>query len=342
MPAKAIKLFDRHFLNNATILMRIGNGEIGGKAHGLLSFHQLLQDDFMHAEFSDIHVSIPNMVLLTTDVFDKFMEQNRLYPIALSDASDTQIAQAFQRAELPTEFIGDLYTYIGEQHSPIAVRSSSLLEDSLDEPFAGVYMTKMVPNNQNEIKLRFEKLREAIKLVYASTFFEGAKSYVHALHKEPGDDKMAVILQEVVGSRQDHYFYPHISGVARSYNFYPTGKSKPEDGIVELALGLGKIIVDEGISWRYSPHYPQAKPPYASDKEMLQKTQLYFWAINMLKPFIFDPVKETEYLIQTDIKEAEYHNSLRYLASTYITTSDRMYPGTASAGPRIINFAPIL
>jgi hypothetical protein len=342
MPAKLIKQFNRHFLKNTTVLMRIGGGEIGGKAHGLLLFHQLLQDDFIPEEYPGISVSIPNMVLLTTDIFDKFMEHNKLYTIALSDASDMQIAQAFQRAELPTEIIGDLYTYVQEQHRPVAVRSSSLLEDSLEEPFAGVYITKMVPNNHNEIKLRFEKLREAIKLVYASTFFEGAKAYLHALNKEPGDDKMAVILQEVVGNKQDYYFYPHISGVARSYNFYPTGKSKPEDGIVELALGLGKLIVDEGIAWRYCPSYPHAKPPYSSDNEMLKKTQLYFWAINMLKPFVFDPVKETEYLVQADIKEAEYQNTLRYLASTYMTISDRVYPGISSTGPRIINFAPIL
>jgi hypothetical protein len=342
MPSKTIKPFDRHFLNTATILMRIGNGEIGGKAHGLMSFHQLLQNDFIHEEFPDILVSIPNMVLLTTDVFDKFMEHNHLYPIALSDASDTQIAQTFQRAELPTEFIGDLWTYTSEQRQPVAVRSSSLLEDSLEQPFAGVYITKMLPNNQNETKIRFEKLREAIKLVYASTFFEGAKAYLHALKKEPGDDKMAIILQEVAGEKHDHYFYPHISGVTRSYNFYPTGKSKPEDGIVEMALGLGKIIVDEGIAWRYCPYYPRAKPPYSSDKEMLQKTQIYYWAINMLKPFVFDPVKETEYLVHADIKEAEDQNTLRYLASTYIAASDRIYPGIASAGPRVINFAPIL
>jgi hypothetical protein len=322
--------------------MRIGTGEIGGKAHGLLSFHQLLQHEYQSEEFPGMMVSIPNLVVLTTDIFDKFMEQNKLYDVALADHSDTQIAQAFLKADLPTEIIGDLWTYVSEQRRPVAVRSSSLLEDSLEQPFAGVYLTKMIPNNQNEVKTRFEKLREAIKLVYASTFFNGAKAYLQSLDEYAGTDKMAVILQEVVGDRHDQYFYPHISGVARSYNFYPTGKSKPEDGIIELALGLGKIIVDEGISWAYCPYYPRAKPPYASDKEMIQNTQLYYWAINMVKPFIFDPIKETEYLIKADIKEAEYQNTLVFLTSTYNTASDRIYPGITSAGPRIINFAPIL
>jgi hypothetical protein len=342
MPPEEIKNFNRNFLRNKHILMHIGSGEIGGKAHGLLEFHRLLQHDYHPEEFPGIIVSIPNMVVLATDIFYKFMEQNRLYDIALSEHSDMQIAQAFLKADLPTEIIGDLWMYVSEQRQPVAVRSSSLLEDSLEQPFAGVYMTKMIPNNQTEIKTRFEKLREAIKLVYASTFFAGAKAYLQTIGKQSGTDMMAVILQEVVGDIHDQYYYPHISGVARSFNFYPTGKSKPEEGIIELALGLGKIVVDEGIAWSYNPYYPRAKPPFASDKEMLNKTQLYYWAINMVKPFIFDPVKETEYLVKADIKEAEYQNTIAFLASTYHTTSDRIYPGIASTGPRIINFAPIL
>ncbi|MBD3290477.1 hypothetical protein GF337_16860, partial [candidate division KSB1 bacterium] len=259
-----------------------------------------------------------------------------------SDQSNARIAHAFQQAELPMQLVGDLRALIAGVHSPLAIRSSSMLEDAMYEPFAGIYGTKMIPNNQLDTDTRFRKLVEAIKFVYASVFFKEARDYFKATRHDIEDEKMAVIIQEVVGKRFNNRFYPHISGVARSYNFYPTGKSRPEDGVVNLALGLGKMIVDEGIGWFYSPTLPRANPPYNSVKELMKQTQTEFWAVNMGKPPAYDPIKETEYLLKKDLSAAEEDDVLRHLASTYNPQSDRVEIGTGNQGARILNFAPVL
>ena len=227
-------------------------------------------------------------------------------------------------------------------HTPLAVRSSSLLEDALFEPFAGVYATKMIPNNQNDPDERFRRLVEAIKFVWASAFFKSAKSYIRATDHEVDTEKMAVILQEVVGRRHGDRFYPDISGVGRTYNFYPVGRARPEEGVVNLALGLGKTIVDGGITWTYSPAHPAAPPPYGSVRDLLKFSQLDFWAVNMGRPPEYDPIAETEYLLQADLTQAEYDGTLEQAASTYVAASDRLRMGIGSPGPRVLNFAPLL
>ncbi|MEE8577374.1 MAG: PEP/pyruvate-binding domain-containing protein, partial [candidate division Zixibacteria bacterium] len=249
---------------------------------------------------------------------------------------------AFQAAEFPAEVIGDLRGLIEKVHTPLAVRSSSLLEDALFRPFAGVYGTKMIPNNQADIATRFKKLIEAIKFVYASTFFREAKDYIKVTGKSPTDEKMAVIIQEVVGNGHDERYYPEISGVARSYNYYPFGKADSDEGVVSLALGLGKTIVDGGKSWSYCPKYPRIGPPYGSTSEILRQTQTEFWAVNMGKPPAHDPVHETEYLVQGDLSKAEYDGTLDNIASTYQAQSDRIVIGTGADGPRVLDFAPVL
>jgi len=290
----------------------------------------------------EIQVVIPTLTVITADLFDLFMEQNKLAGIAFSDARDDLIAQAFQKAELPAQLVGDLRALISQVHTPLAIRSSSMLEDAMFEPFASVYATKMIPNNQLDIDSRFRKLVEAIKFVYASTFFRDARNYMQATKHTPADEKMAVIIQEVIGTRYGDRFYPHISGVARSYNFYPLGHAQPSDGVIDLALGLGKTIVDDGIGWSYSPAYPKANPPYMSIGDLLEQSQKEFWAIHMGQPLEYNPIKETEHMLKFNLEDAEKDGILSYIASTYHPQDDKIVPGTSGIGPRLIDFAPIL
>lgn len=334
--------FERKFFDSTEQFTYIGSGSLGGKAHGLVSIHKILQEKFDNKPFKDVEVSIPRMTVITTDFFDEFIKLNNLAEIAFSDQSDDRIAHAFQKAQIPPSLVGDLYSLISKIKSPLAVRSSSMLEDSLYEPFAGIYATKMTPNNQFDTETRFHKLIEAIKFVWASTFFKDAKDYFKATQHHLSEEKMAVIIQEVVGQRYDQFFYPEISGVARSFNYYPVGHARPEDGIANLALGLGRTIVDDGISWSYSPATPQANPPYNTIQDLLKQSQREFWAVNMSKMTIYDPVKETEYLIKLDLTTAKQHGTLKYVASTYDPQSDRLYGGYSADGIPLINFAPIL
>ncbi len=334
--------FDRRFFESDDIISYIGHGSIGGKASGLAFINNVLLDRISRDEFPEFELTIPRLVVIATGVFDRFMEENDLCEIAFSDEPDDRIALAFQQAKLPPDIVGDLRALISTVRTPLALRSSSLLEDAMYEPFAGVYGTKMIPNNQLEIDTRFRMLREAIKFVYASTFFAEAKEYIRFTGREPGDEKMAVIIQEVVGQRFEDRFYPHISGVARSYNYYPVGRAKPEQGVVNLALGLGKTIVDGGLSWIYSPARPRVTPPVGSNSELLKMTQTKFWAVNMGKPTEHDPINETEYLVSGDLSDAEEDSVLTLLASTYRPRDDRLVTGTGPDGPRVLTFAPIL
>jgi hypothetical protein len=334
--------FDREFFGARDTFTRIGDGALGGKASGLLRVREEILSKLGPDEFPYIEVSVPTATVLTTDLFDRFIERNALEDIANSDLPDDRIAHAFQLAELPAEHVGDLRGLISSVHTPLAVRSSSLLEDDLNHPFAGVYGTKMIPNNEIEEDTRFTRLDEAIKFVYATTFFAESKAYLASIGRPAGEEKMAVIIQEVVGQLTGARFYPCVSGVARSHNYYPTGHGKPEDGVVTLALGLGKTIVDGGLSWSYSPAYPKAPPPFNDVGELLKYTQTLFWAVHMGDPPPHDPIRETEYLVQPGLVEAEADGGLRYLVSTYDPGSDRLNPGLDTHGPRALTFAPLL
>jgi hypothetical protein len=339
---KDVPPFDRNFFRSADPLTRIGEGELGGKARGLVQIGELLATRFDAAKFPGVEVYVPRMVVIATDVFDAFIERNGLAETAFSDLPDEYIAEAFQRAELPTEILGDLRALAEEARTPFAVRSSSLLEDALFRPFAGVYGTKMVPNNAPDADTRFRRLVEAIKLVYASTYFNGAKAYIRATDRTSADEKMAVIVQEVVGRRHGDRFYPDVSGVGRSYNFFPASGSAPADGVVNLALGLGKTIVDGGVSWIYTPTRPKAPMPFNSARDVMRLTQLEFWAVNMGRPPEYNPIAESEYLVQADLAAADYDDTLSAVASTYDAQRDRFLPGTARPGPRVVDFAPLL
>jgi hypothetical protein len=340
--SRQVPEFGREFLGADQTFTRIGSGELGGKAAGLRLVREKVLSGLTDAGRSGFEVAVPTLTVLTTELFDSFMERNGLYEVAVSNEPDDRIAHAFQQGELPAEFVGDLRALIAGVHTPLAVRSSSLLEDALAHPFAGVFGTKMIPNNQADIDTRFHRLVEAIKFVYASTFFEQPKSYVRSIGQDLRSEKMAVIIQEIVGTRYDDRFYPAISGVARSYSYYPGVGSLPEEGVVNLALGLGKQIVDGGLSWTYSPARPEAPPPYAGVGDLMDNTQTEFWAVNMGPPPPHDPVRETEYLVRDDLESAAYDGSIDNLVSSYDMRSERLRPGMSGEGPYILDFSPIL
>jgi len=287
----------------------LGSGSFGGKAEGLKLLYEITENPIF-GKYSDFEVSIPKTIVITTSYFDEFMEQNELYPVALSETDDKLITHQFLKASLPTGILGDLRIIAGGTTTPLAIRSSSLLEDSAETPMAGIYATKMIPSNQSDSNTRFLKLTEAIKLVYASTFFSAPKTSMLATDNNIYAEKMAVIIQDVSGILHNRRFYPDISGVARSFNFYPTGHSKSEDGVISLALGLGKFIVDGGNPWPYSPAFPASPPPYNSINDMMKNTQAFAWAINMNELKEYDPISENEYLIRVTLKEAEYDNTI--------------------------------
>ena len=333
---------DRYFEANGP-LRKIGSGEIGGQAAGRVFFQDMLAAEYDPTEFPDVEVRVPAFVVVATGVFDAFMEQGDLGAFAASAPSDNEIAERFQEAELPVGVVAELRSLLDEADFPLAVRSSSLLEDAIFRPFAGVYETKMIPNNQASAGDRLDKLLSAVELVYASTFFRAARSYLQASGKQLHDEKMAVVVQEVVGTpRGDDRFYPCLSGVGRSYDFYSGQGAKPEDGVVNLALGLGKTIVDGGVCWSYSPGRPQAPPPYGSVGELMKGSQLKFWCLNLGPLSAARPTEESEHLIQADLGLAESDGALSQVASTYDAARDRLVPGVGVQGPRVLNFAPLL
>ena len=337
-PAAGVPFFSRRFFGAAERFTRIGEGPVGGKATGLLFMRDVLA---AIAPPARVQFDIPTLTVLAIDLFDRFVRDNDLARFAESTAPDDRIALAFQHAELPADLVGDLRALIEQVHAPLAIRSSSLYEDALRRPFAGVYATKMIPNNQPDADTRFRRLVEAIKFVYASTYFTDARAYRQAVGcAEP--DRMGVIIQEVVGRRHGPRFYPDVSGVARSFSFYRAARARPEDGVVSLALGLGRTIVDDGIAWSYSPRYPAAPPPVSSPRELADITQRTFWAVNMGQPPEHDPIRETEYLLRAGLAEAEEDGTLRPVVSTYDPSRDRLTPGVGATGPRVIDFASIL
>jgi len=334
--------FQRQEISPDETFTYIGKGDQGGKAAGLAYIKNIIASHFQKERFGDILVAIPRMTVLLTGIFEDFLLDNKLEPEALGSMEDEQIARHFQKAELPAYVVGDLFSLVASAREPLAVRSSSLLEDALHQPLAGVYETKMIPNNQPETEVRFRKLVEAIKFVYASTYFRAARDYFRGVGRDIGEERMAVIIQEVVGCRFGQRYYPTVSGVARSYNFYPIGGARPEEGFVSLALGLGKTIVDGGKVWSYSPSRPQAPPPYSSTQEILKNSQTDFWAVSMTAHKEYDPIRETEYLEHADLRQAGSDGTLRYVCSTYDPASDRLIMGESGPGARLLDFSPIL
>ena len=319
---------------------RIGNGSLGGKGRGLAFMGTLVAG---HPSLDDdrICVNIPRTVVICTDIFDEFMERNGLYPIALSDSSDAEILAAFERGVLPEALLDDLLALFDVVAHPIAVRSSGVLEDAHYQPFAGVYATYMVPRVSDK-QAMLAMLRSAIKAVYASVFFKDSKAYMTATQNLIDQEKMAIVLQEVVGSEHGQYFYPTLSGVARSINFYPVGEEKPEDGVAKVALGLGAYIVDGGKSLRFCPAYPHNILQLSELRTVLCEGQKEFFALD-LSMLQQSPETDTEYNIRhLPVAAADDPETLRYAFSTLSLEDQRLTPGGTGAGRRVVTFSNIL
>ena len=321
---------------------RIGEGSIGGKARGLAFLDSMIKRHQVFSSYPDVIVTIPRTVVLGTDIFDEFMEENDLYSFAMSSATDKMILDRFVRARLPFRIHDDLYTFISYIKNPVAVRSSSLLEDSHYQPFAGIYSTYMIPNIREDEHAMMEMLSNAIKSVYASVFFHDSKAYMMATSNLIDEEKMAVVLQEVCGTHYGDLFYPTFSGVARSINFYPIEPEKPEDGIASIALGLGKHIVDGGVTLRFSPRYPKKILQLASVEMALKETQKNFYALSLDKNSFHPDLDECVNISQCEIDRAEKDGVLKYIASTYDFENNVLRDGAHHKGRKVITFSNVL
>lgn len=319
---------------------RIGDGSLGGKGRGL-AFIGAMVKRYPRLEQENFAVTIPKTVVICTDIFDEFMETNGLYPVALSDNDDETILRYFLRTSLPKKLIEDLMAFFDVVKGPIAIRSSSLLEDSHYQPFAGIYSTYMVP----KIEEKYDMLRtvsDAIKAVYASVFYRDSKAYMTATSNLIDQEKMAVVLQEVVGTRYGDHFYPTISGVARSLNFYPIGNEKAEDGIANIALGLGKYIVDGGQTLRFSPRHPHSILQMSTMDFALKETQTRFYALDLKNMAEHFSVDDAFNLVKLSVKDADKEGSLRYIVSTYDPYDQIIRDGYYPGGRKILSFCNIL
>ncbi|MBE6275735.1 MAG: phosphoenolpyruvate synthase [Bacteroides sp.] len=336
-----VAIFQRDRFDRYSNFARIGEGSLGGKGRGLAFIDNMVK---RHAEFEDFEnasVAIPKTVVLCTDIFDEFMDTNGLYQVALSDASDETILKTFLRARLPERLMEDFFAFFNVVKSPIAIRSSSLLEDSHYQPFAGIYSTYMIPYLEDKYEM-LRMLSDAIKGVYASVYYKDSKAYMQATSNVIDQEKMAVILQEVVGTQYGDRFYPSISGVARSLNYYPIGDEKAEEGTVSLALGLGKYIVDGGLTLRVCPYHPCQVLQTSEVEIALRETQTRFYALDLKNDGHDFSLDDGFNLLKLPVREADKDGALQFIASTYdpydMVIRDGIYPG----GRKVITFANIL
>lgn len=336
-----VAVFDRGRFDAYSHFARIGDGSLGGKGRGLAFLDNIIKTHPDFNGYENAKVSIPKTVVLCTDIFDEFMETNNLYQIALSDASDEEILHAFLRAQLPDSLIADFFTFFEATRSPIAIRSSSLLEDAHYQPFAGIYSTYMIPYLEDKYEM-LRMLACAIKGVYASVFYRDSKAYMTATSNVIDQEKMAVILQEVVGHQYGSHFYPNISGVLRSLNYYPIGDETAEEGIVSLALGLGKYIVDGGQTLRVSPYHPDQVLQMSEMEIALRQTQTQFYALDL--EHIGDDFKVDDgfNILKLKVKDADKDGSLNYIASTFDPYDQVIRDGLYEGGRKIISFCGVL
>ena len=336
-----VAVFDRGRFDAYSHFARIGDGSLGGKGRGLAFLDNIIKTHPDFNGYENAKVSIPKTVVLCTDIFDEFMETNNLYHIALSDASDEEILHAFLRAQLPDSLIADFFTFFEATRSPIAIRSSSLLEDAHYQPFAGIYSTYMIPYLEDKYEM-LRMLACAIKGVYASVFYRDSKAYMTATSNVIDQEKMAVILQEVVGHQYGSHFYPNISGVLRSLNYYPIGDETAEEGIVSLALGLGKYIVDGGQTLRVSPYHPDQVLQMSEMEIALRQTQTQFYALDL--EHIGDDFKVDDgfNILKLKVKDADKDGSLNYIASTFDPYDQVIRDGLYEGGRKIISFCGVL
>ena len=340
--AGVVAVYQKDRFDEYSNFARIGDGSLGGKGRGLAFIGAMIKR-YPKLEQENFTVNIPKTVVICTDVFDEFMETNELYPIALSEQSDETILKYFLRASLPKRLIEDLMAFFDVVKGPIAIRSSSLLEDSHYQPFAGVYSTYMIPKVDDKYEM-LRNLSDAIKAVYASVFYRDSKAYMTATSNLIDQEKMAVVLQEVVGTRYGTHFYPTISGVARSLNFYPIGNEKAEDGIANIALGLGKYIVDGGVTLRFSPCHPHSILQMSTLDFALRETQTRFYALDLAneKGAQEFSVNDGFNLLKLNLKDADADGALKYIVSTYDPYDMIIRDGYYAGGRKILSFVNIL
>ena len=334
------EFYSEHFDEYLTFT-KIGDGSIGGKARGLAFLDYVIKQNQYFESFEETIVSIPRTVVLSTEIFDEFMTQNNLYEIGLSHQGDKEILDAFVKGKLPVKIHKDLNVFISIINGPVAIRSSSLLEDSHSQPFAGIYSTYMIPKVDDD-EMMLELLSIGIKSVFASVFYKASKDYMTATANNIEEEKMGIVLQEVCGQQYGTRFYPTISGVAKSINFYPIDPEKSEDGVVSLAFGLGKYVVDGGLTLRFSPPYPKKILQLSDTRMALRETQHEFYSLD-LNPGSFVPsTDETVNILRLPVEEAEKDGSLRFVASTYDYQEDIIRDDIRGKGKRIITFSSIL
>ena len=336
-----VAVFDRLKFDAYSHFARIGEGSLGGKGRGLAFLDNIIKRHPELNQYENAHVSIPKTVVLCTDFFDEFMEKNNLYPIALSDAPDEEILKHFMHAQLPDSLIADFFTFFDAVKSPIAVRSSSLLEDAHYQPFAGIYSTYMIPYLNDKYEM-LRMLACAIKGVYASVYYKDSKAYMTATQNVIDQEKMAVILQEVVGKRYGDLYYPNFSGVLRSLNYYPIGEEKAEEGIASLALGLGKYIVDGGQTLRVSPYHPTQVLQTSEMETALRDTQTRFYALDMSHVGDDFQVDDGFNIKKLRVKQADADGSLNYIASTFDPMDQVIRDGIYEGGRKVITFCGVL
>ncbi|GAB6121905.1 PEP/pyruvate-binding domain-containing protein [Dysgonomonas termitidis] len=336
-----VAVFDKDRFDEFSNFVRMGDGSIGGKGRSIAFMDNIVKEHTELNNDENIAVRIPRTVVMSTDLFDEFMEINDLYPIALSDRPDDEILRYFLKAGLPDRLIEDFMAFLDVVKAPVAVRSSSLLEDSHYQPFAGVYSTYMIPLLPDKYEM-LGLLGKAIKAVYASVFYRDSKTYMVATQNLIDQEKMAIVLQEAVGSRYGDHFYPTLSGVARSLNFYPVGNEKPEEGIANIVLGLGKYIVEGGVSLRFSPAHPHNIIQLSSVDFALRDTQRFFYALDMKDTEKEFSTNDGFNLLKLNLKDAEKDGSIKYISSTYDPVDQVIYDGYYEGGRKILSFVNIL
>jgi CheY-like chemotaxis protein len=332
--------FDESLLDDAHHVLRLGEGSLGGKGRGMAFLHLMIENCDLNTIISDVNIRIPRTAVIGTEEYDVFIEQNGLMEFFIRTVAYREVKESFLAADLSPGLRNKLRRYLKYSDGPLSVRSSGMFEDSLSQPFAGIYDTFLLPNNHPDFNVRLQHLEEAVKLVYASILSESARAYFDAISYKTDEEKMAVLIQEVVGARHGQYFYPHFSGVAQSYNYYPVAYLKPEDGISVIGIGLGKYVIDGEKAFRFCPHYP--KIDFVSPEEQLEFSQQEFYGIDMLEDHVNLIEGDDATLSRLSVGEAQEHGALQYCVSTWDYQNNRLQVGGGLPGPRIVNFAYIL